>query len=101
MSDTAPSYGQLIAFQRLVASHFVREDTPLSTYVPPPPPPPAPPALRSHPKAPHLRLVVSRERGMPANFDMDALMLELLEKLEIVSQPPLTLVQSNEQPQSA
>jgi hypothetical protein len=101
LSDMAPLFGQPIAFQRLVASHFVREDTPLSTYVPPPPPPPAPPVLRSHPKAPHLRLVVSRERGMPANFDMDALMLELLEKLEIVSQPPLTLVQSNEQPQSA
>lgn len=95
LSDPAPLAGQPIAFQRLVASQFVREDEPLSTYAPPPPPPPAPPALhalRSHPKAPHLRLVVSREKPLPVNFDMDEMMLDLIRKLDIVAQKPMALV---------
>lgn len=84
LSDPAPLSGRPIAFQRLIASQFVREDEPLSTYVPPPPPPPAIPALRSHPKAPHLRLVISRERTAPANFDMDEAMQALIKRLDIV-----------------
>jgi hypothetical protein len=95
LSDPSPLAGRPIAFQRLVASQFVREDEPLSTYAPPPPPPPPPPALRSlrsHPKAPHLRLVVSREKPMPLNFDMDEAMQNLIRKLDIVAQPLMKVV---------
>jgi len=97
LSDPSPLAGRPIAFQRLVASQFVREDEPLSTFVPPPPPaPPASPilqSLRSHPKAPHLRLVVSREKPMPAHFDMDEAMRALIKRLDIVAQPAVALVQ--------
>lgn len=92
LSDPAPMAGKPLAFQRLVASQFVRENEPLSTFVPPPPPPPAPPTLRTHPKAPHLRLVVSRERPLPANFDMDEAMQALIKRLDIVLERPMALV---------
>jgi hypothetical protein len=96
LSDPSPLVGRPIAFQRLVASQFVREDEPLSTFVPPPPPPPAPPmlaSLRSHPKAPHLRLVVSQEKPIPLHFDMDEAMQDLIKRLDIVAQPIVALVQ--------
>jgi len=95
LSDPSPLAGRPIAFQRLVASEFVREDEPLSTYVPPPPPPPAPPmihSLRNHPKAPHLRLVVSQNKPMSAHFDMDEAMQTLIKRLDIVAQPAAALV---------
>ena len=75
----------------------MREDEPLSTYVPPPPPPPAPPmihSLRSHPKAPHLRLVVSQQKTMSTNFDMDDAMLSLIKRLDLVTQSPMALEKS-------
>jgi hypothetical protein len=95
LSDPSPLAGRPIAFQRLVGSEFVREDEPLSTYVPPPPPPPAPPmqhSLRGHPKAPHLRLVVSQHKPMSAHFDMDEAMQSLIKRLDIVATPPVALV---------
>lgn len=95
LSDPSPLSGRPITFQRLVASQFVRENEPLSTYVPPAPPPPPPPAiksLRTHPKAPHLRLVVSHDRPMSANFDMDEAMQALIRKLDIATTPPAALV---------
>ena len=93
LNDSAPLAGKPIAFQRLVASQFVHEDEPLSAFVPPPPPPPpALHALRSHPKAPHLRLVVSRERPMSMNFDIGETMQALIKKLDIVVQPSMVLV---------
>jgi hypothetical protein len=104
LSDPSPLAGRPIAFQRLVGSEFVREDEPLSTYVPPPPPPPAPPmvrSLRSHPKAPHLRLVISQQKTMSENFDMDDAMLSLIKRLDIVAQAPAALVKGNPAPISA
>jgi hypothetical protein len=96
LSDPSPLAGRPIAFQRLVASEFVHEDEPLSAYVPPPPPPPPPAptvrSLRSHPKAPHLRLVVSQQKTMTANFDMDEAMQQLIQRLDIVAQSPVALV---------
>lgn len=70
LSDMALLAGRPIAFQRLVASQLVREDEPLYTPGLPPPPPPAQ-ILRNHnhPKAPHLRLVVSQERPGAVNMD--------------------------------
>src|ERR1700722_14641281 len=64
LSDTAQLGGKPIAFERLVGSQLVQEDEPLSTNSLPPPPTMLPPgdALRSHPRAPHLRLVISQDR---------------------------------------
>ena len=70
LSDMALLAGRPIAFQRLVASQLVREDEPLSPMTLPPPPPPVQiQRNHSHPKAPHLRLVVSQERPGPVNVD--------------------------------
>ncbi|MBU6442495.1 MAG: PAS domain-containing protein [Alphaproteobacteria bacterium] len=94
-SDASQLIGRPIAFERLVGSKIVREDEPLSTYDPPPPPPPPPsirPTLRSHPKAPHLRLVVSREKGVTLHAEMDEPMLRLIEALDIMTAPPPALI---------
>jgi hypothetical protein len=72
----------------------VREDEPLSTYTPPSPPaPPAIRALRTHPKAPHLRLVSSREKpAVTQHCDMDESMRALLRRLEhAVGETPAVL----------
>jgi hypothetical protein len=65
LSDVTHLGGRPIAFQRLIASQLVRESEPLSNVNPPPPPPVIPPSqqiVRNHPRAPHLRLVVSQDR---------------------------------------
>ena len=83
LSDQTALNGKPIAFQRLAASQLVREDDPLPSYdnLPPPPPPPnALTALRSHPKAPHLRLVVSQSRPATVHFS-DAAALDLIRTL--------------------
>jgi hypothetical protein len=90
LSDPSPLAGRPIVFQRLIASQFVREGEPLSVYSPPPPP--APPSLRSHPKAPHLKLIVSRQKPVSANFDMDESMQALISRLDAAAQPTGALV---------
>ncbi len=96
MSDANQLAGRPIAFERLVGSQLVREDEPLSTYDPPMPPPPMPPrdrpSLRSHPKAPHLRLVVSREKTATLHREMDQDMQQLIKALDIMTAPALSLV---------
>ncbi|MDE3114273.1 MAG: PAS domain-containing protein [Pseudomonadota bacterium] len=94
-SDATQLLGQPIAFERLVGSTIVRENEPLSTYDPPPPPPPPPsirPSLRSHPRAPHLRLVVSREKGVTLHSEMDESMLRLIAALDMMTAPPPALI---------
>jgi hypothetical protein len=68
LSDLSQLHGRPIAFQRLAASQIIREDDPRGLTNNNPPPPPPPPVYRSHPRAPHLRLVVSHDR--PANTNM-------------------------------
>jgi len=71
LSDMTLLAGRPIAYQRLVASTLVREDEPLAASSPPPPPlPPVVQMLRNHPKAPHLRLVVSQDR--PADVEVNS-----------------------------
>jgi hypothetical protein len=86
LSDPTPLAGKPIAFERLVGSQLVREDEPLTTFdVPPPPMPPMMPAdLRSHPRAPHLRLVISQDRPVTLHFDLDEPMRKLIKALDIV-----------------
>ena len=59
LSDPAPLLGRSIAYERLVSSQLIQEADPLPNYDQNQPPPPPP--LRTHPKAPYLRLVVSQE----------------------------------------
>jgi hypothetical protein len=79
LSDQAVLEGKPIAFQRLAASQLVREDDPLPAFdsLPPPPPPSSGDTLRSHPRAPHLRLVVSQTKPATIHF-IDEDMRELL-----------------------
>lgn len=91
LSDQTPLGGRPIAFQRLVGSQLVREDEPLpANTLPPPPPPPFEP-LRVHPRAPHLKLVVSRP-GSTVHCEMDQAMQRLIAALEIVTEPAARLV---------
>ncbi len=81
LSDLSQLHGRPIAFQRLAASQIIREDDPrglVNTNLPPPPPP-LPPAYRSHPRAPHLRLVVSHDRPANTNLQTAAKMERLFE----------------------
>jgi hypothetical protein len=90
LSDISALGGHAIAFERLVASHVLSENEPISTRDnPPPPPPPARmlPSLRSHPRAPHLRLVVSRPSPEALHNAMDDAMLSLIAALDIIAKP--------------
>ncbi|MEI9997066.1 MAG: PAS domain-containing protein [Rhizomicrobium sp.] len=69
LGDQSLLAGKPIAFQRLAASQLIREDDPLPSFdnLPPPPPPSnGLTTLRNHPRAPHLRLVVSQSRPATA-----------------------------------
>jgi hypothetical protein len=100
LSDTAQLGGKPIAFERLVGSQVVQEDEPLSTNAAPPPMPPMSPpgdALRSHPRAPHLRLVVSQDRPQTVHTEMDEMMLRLIAKLDITLTPAAKLVAESDE----
>ncbi len=89
LGDAGALLGKPITFERLVGSEFVRETEPL------PPPdilPPPPPVIRAYGKAPHLRLVVSRDKPAVVNRDMDGMMKRLIDALEIVQTRKLRAV---------
>jgi hypothetical protein len=74
LSDQSLLAGRPIAFQRLAGSQLIREEEPLSSFddLPPPPPPfNGLRSLRSHPRAPHLRLVVSQGKTETLHFADD------------------------------
>jgi len=79
LTDMTQLMGRPIAFQRLAASQMIREDEPrtLTNNNPPPPVIMPPPSLRSHPRAPHLRLVVSQDRPSIMNFAADPVLERL------------------------
>ena len=70
LSDASQLRGRPIAFQRLAASQLIREDEPVSTNNDLPPPPVM---LRPHPRAPHLRLVVSQEKPAGLAFEAESI----------------------------
>ncbi len=81
LSDPAPLLGRSIAYERLTGSQLIREDEPLPAYdqnLPPPPPPAM--HMRTHPKAPYLRLVVSQDGPSLLNFGSG----DLLEKMLVL-----------------
>jgi Uncharacterized protein conserved in bacteria len=71
LTDISQLLGRPIAFQRLAASQIIREDDPRSLVGANLPPPVLPPVLRSHPRAPHLRLIVSQDRPAVMNFQSE------------------------------
>lgn len=79
LGDSTPLNGRVIAFERLVGLKFIREDEPLPSFDSPPPPAAFRPALRTHPKAPHLRLVVSRNKPEPVHYEPDERLRRVLD----------------------
>ena len=80
LTDVSPLAGRSISFERLVASSLVREDEEISTIeLPPPPTPPSHESWRKHPRAPHLRLVVSHDQA--PEIQQDPLHLDTQESL--------------------
>jgi len=90
LGDTTALVGRTIASQRLVGSKMIHEDEPVDS-LPPPPAPPAEP-VGGHSKAPHLRLVISRNSAATVHCEMDDMMRQLLTALEIKRGPRLSLL---------
>ena len=85
LTDVSALAGRAITFERLVTSSLIREDE--DSAIEQLPPPPAPPmaandSWRGHPRAPHLRLVVSRKAA--ANLQRDPLRINAQETLRKV-----------------
>ena len=76
LSNPAPLLGRAIAYERLIGSQLIQEDEPLPRYDQNLPPPP-PAQLKTHPKAPYLRLVVSRESPALLNFGSGDLLQQM------------------------
>lgn len=78
LGDTTMLYGRSIEFERLVGSNFIREDVPVLS-----PKRLARPAqvttIKQHPKAPHLRLVVSHDE--PEHFEGEMILAEVMDAL--------------------
>jgi hypothetical protein len=90
LGDSSALMGQPITMERFVSAQLVSET---ETLLPPDKlPPAAPPVLRAYSKAPHLRLVSSREAPVPSRFEADAAMKRIIAALEIVLQPTLRAV---------
>jgi hypothetical protein len=82
LSDPTPLLGRAIAYERLIASQLIQEDEPLPSYdqnIPPPPPPPPPSMMRSHPKAPYLRLVINQDHPNLSAFGTGDLLHKMFE----------------------
>jgi len=80
--------GQPIAFERLLGSQFVSEREPAAPLDLPPPS-----AMRASPtRAPHLRLVVNRDKPITVHRDMDEAMQSLIATLELVPLPKFRVV---------
>lgn len=83
LSDQTMLAGKPIAFQRLAGSQLIREDDPLPAFDDLPPPPfDGLRSLRSHPRAPHLRLVVSQPKPQTVHF-VDEEARKLFASLEV------------------
>ncbi|MGH6877339.1 MAG: PAS domain-containing protein [Rhizomicrobium sp.] len=88
LSDSAQLGGRPIAYERLIDCRMVCEHEPPPARPSDPPSPPFDSGFAQ--KAPHLRLVVSRERPATMHFEMDSEMCSLISALDIA--PPVKLV---------
>jgi hypothetical protein len=85
LSDPAPLLGRSIAYERLIGSQLIQESEPLPRYDQNLPPPPPPVQLRGHPKAPYLRLVVSRANPALLNFGSGDLLQQMAQVFSCVA----------------
>ncbi len=93
LTDVAPLTGRAISFERLVTSALVREGEDASniSHLPPPPPPPPPSDFgggKRHPRAPHLRLVVSREGADPLRCDVNEMLRDMFALCGLLRRTP-------------
>ncbi len=79
LSDPTPLVGRAIAYERLIASQLIQEDEPFAADRDAPPPPPPSMVVKSHPKAPYLRLVVSQDGPHLLAFGSGDLLLKMFE----------------------
>jgi hypothetical protein len=79
LSDPTPLIGRTIAYERLIASQLIREDEPLPNYDQNLPPPPPPTAVKAHPKAPYLRLVINQDHPGLSNFGAGDLLRKIFD----------------------
>lgn len=77
LSNPAPLLGRTIAYERLTGSQLIQEGMPLDSPDQTLPPPPPPAQLKSHPKAPYLRLVVSKQSPALLNFGSGDLLQQM------------------------
>ncbi|HEX4636970.1 MAG TPA: PAS domain-containing protein [Rhizomicrobium sp.] len=77
LSNPAPLLRRTIAYQRLIGSQLIQEGEPHHDQTLPPPPPPT--QLKTHPKAPYLRLVVSRQSPALLNFGSGDLLQQMVQ----------------------
>jgi hypothetical protein len=77
LTDPRPLLGRSIAYERLIGSQLIQEDEPFVHYDQNLPPPPPPAQFRGHPRAPYLRLVVSKERPNLLNFGSGDLLQQM------------------------
>lgn len=81
LGDVTHLYGRTLSYERLVGSQFIREDEPLAAFDDLPPAPPMVASLREHPKAPYLRLVVSRRGAPTVHFEGEAILKDVFDAL--------------------
>jgi hypothetical protein len=80
LSDSTPLLGRTIAYEKLIGSQLIQEDEPMPVSDRnQPPPPPLPPSWRAHPKAPYLRLVVSRDNPAVLHFGSGDLLQKMFD----------------------
>jgi len=78
LSNPGPLLRRTIAYERLIGSQLIQEGEPQHDQtLPPPPPPPA--QIKTHPKAPYLRLVVSRQSPALLNFGSGDLLQQMVQ----------------------
>jgi hypothetical protein len=90
LSDAAQLGGRPIAYERLIDCRIIREHEPPGRPSDLPPPPPPHDSGHVPTKAPHLRLVVSRDGSAMFHRDMDHDMRDLISALDPVR--PINLV---------
>jgi len=78
LGDAAALYGRTIEFERLVGSQFVREEAAVQLQRRMPRPGEVT-TIKQHPKAPHLRLVISRDEA--EHFEGEIVIAEVMDAL--------------------
>jgi hypothetical protein len=80
LSDPTPLLGRTITYERLIGSQLIREDEKLPNYDQTNlPPPPSIPMIRSHAKAPYLRLVINQDHPSLSAFGAGDLLQKMFD----------------------